>query len=381
MIAGLAGVGVVTLLERLRARMRWHEAADQAADQMLQLHLDNLEMRFKTLQQAQGTPGSFELAAEIHDTFARRRKPPPVEPAVGSQQTRPLTWDDAYRLDSQIACLLEGPRLRQDIRARLRYAVSDKVPEAVQLQAGYTDLLKEIESASAIPADEALRDFLLEILEAIHWHSKRKHLTRKLRAQATRRTLSIGLAALMLTLLPYIITVLAVTSQGKAATLASLQVWPVAEDGEFAKANSWIHFALYTSVAFGFLGALFSRLITLQTQWSVIALDELYNARSYHYIILRASIGVLGALVVYFFLQSGLVEGSVFPKFTDLSLHMQTADVKGGVKWPGQLLLPSSALALLIMWSFIAGFSESLVPTVLANTERQFAGATSGRSG
>jgi hypothetical protein len=113
----------------------------------------------------------------------------------------------------------------------------------------------------------------------------------------------------------------------------------------------------------------------LQKQWADMALDELFNAQSYHYIILRAGVGVLGSLVVYFFLQSGLVEGSVFPKFNDLSVNIMQLGGPRAVKWPATIMLPSVSLALLIMWSFIAGFSESLVPTVLASTERQFGGA------
>ena len=186
-------------------------------------------------------------------------------------------------------------------------------------------------------------------MEAIHWQSKRKFMSRKMRGQATRRTLLIGLMGLLLALWPYF-----APSSMLAATTGS--------------SDFWTHFALYTALTFGFLGALFSRLITLQTQWSAIAL-ELSNARSYHYIVLRASIGVLGALVVYFFLQSGLVEGSVFPKFKDLTLN--TFNQADEPRWPTRLILPSLNLALLIMWSFIAGFSESLVPTVLSNTERQ----------
>jgi hypothetical protein len=108
-------------------------------------------------------------------------------------------------------------------------------------------------------------------------------------------------------------------------------------------------------------------------------LDELYNAATFRYILLRGTIGVLGALVIYFFLQSGLVEGSVFPKFDQLGMKLVSFGGSHADNWPTQLLLPSGSMALLIMWSFIAGFSESLVPTILENVERQLGGAISSR--
>jgi hypothetical protein len=42
---------------------------------------------------------------------------------------------------------------------------------------------------------------------------------------------------------------------------------------------------------------------------------------------------------------------------------------------------PSKDLALLAIWSFLAGFSERLVPTILANTEASFANTASGAAG
>jgi len=321
------------------------------------MQLDNLELRFWTIERDLLTTDSAKKKHdEIATAFARRR---------GGV---PLKWDDAYRLETQIGCLLSGDRLRREITGRLRWATTDNVPQAAVLQNSYVALLESINNPPNPPpnppvnADELLRDFLLEVMEAIHWHSRWRFISRKARGQATRRTLLIGLVALLVALWPYFM--LSSTLQSNAAT-------------SFESGGFWAHFALYTSITFGFLGALFSRLITLQRQWSVMAIDELFSARSYHYIVLRASIGILGALVVYFFLQSGLVAGSVFPGFKELTMNAQLHGEATPPKWPSRLVLPSASLALLIMWSFIAGFSESLVPTVLSNTERQFAGATS----
>jgi hypothetical protein len=353
----------------------WTEPADVASQQMLRLQIDNLAMRFRTI----GRPNASDNLQKIYDrlagVFETPAKPdvvPPVAPP------RELTWDDAYRIESEIASLLSGARLRQELTSRLRWAVFDHVPEATDLQARYTELVKAFpETAkspdSPDPADDVFRDFQLDILEAIHWHSRRKHIARKLRSQATRRTLFFGLLALMAVLIPWFLA--SAAAPIKTAQVASLRVEDLLPIGFFTQENGGKQFALYTALMFGFMGAIFSRLITLQRQWEVMALDELYNARTRSYIFLRATIGTLGALVIYFFLQSGLVSGSVFPNFDDLGMSLKTPNSSQGPKWPSQLLLPSGGLSLLIMWSFIAGFSETLVSTVLNTTQQQFGGA------
>ena len=72
----------------------------------------------------------------------------------------------------------------------------------------------------------------------------------------------------------------------------------------------------------------------------------------------RALIGTGAGCVLYFFLRSGLLGGSAFPQLT-------TLDTAGEV--------PRKDLALLIIWCFIAGFSEKLVPSILEKTESRAA--------
>lgn len=364
----------------LPASREWQDPADQAAGQTLRLHLDNLTLRFELIDPDLLSERDKRLYAAIDVALYGRRGAVEVtssESAVSAQDVPmvSLTWDDAFRIESQIGCLLRGDRLRQELSARLGWATTEGVPQAARLQDEHTSLLKGITDETIKEPDPVLRDFLLRVMEQVHWHSKRKYLARKVRGQATRKTLLLGLVALVLALWPYFLPL----SGAQAPTQRVDFPLRLAAQGlgtAFSSYDLSSLFALYTSIAFGFLGALFSRLITLQRQWSAFALDELFNARSYHYIVLRASIGILGALIVFFFLQSGLVQGKVFPDFNALPINVP-AEVSG--KWPARLLLPSADLALLIMWSFLAGFSESLVPTVLSGTERQFVGALNPR--
>ena len=222
----------------------------------------------------------------------------------------------------------------------------------------------------AKPADDnVLRDFLLEIVSTINAHRRLKFIVGKLQAKAARKILF--LESLIL-LAIFFFFVEAAPPEQAPTRAASLIQFAAITKAEFDNTHFAAQFGLYTSALFGLLGALFSRLLTVMQPRKALAIDELYNAATFRYILARGMIGILGALVVYFFLQSGLVEGNVFPKFRELGLE---AISPGGDNWPTRFMLPSRGLALLIVWSFIAGFSESLVPTILSSTERQLGGA------
>jgi hypothetical protein len=78
-----------------------------------------------------------------------------------------------------------------------------------------------------------------------------------------------------------------------------------------------------------------------------------------------------GAVVVYYFLLSGGIGGGLFPDFQKLGLHqLMFKDPSGGDEAVAlRLILPNAQLALLVVWSFLAGFSERLVPSILQTTE------------
>jgi hypothetical protein len=135
----------------------------------------------------------------------------------------------------------------------------------------------------------------------------------------------------------------------------------------------------------GLLGAFSSRLYGIQRQWANMNLDDVSLQREWPYTLLRAGVGMCGAVVIYIFLRSGIADGPLFPKFDDLRIDLVNVDKNGAVA-AGEAVqmtfaMPSKALALLTFWCFLAGFSETLVPSILKSTEQDLTNAAAQASG
>jgi hypothetical protein len=142
----------------------------------------------------------------------------------------------------------------------------------------------------------------------------------------------------------------------------------------------------YLTLSAGLFGAYFSRMQWLQSNWDSLSLSQVRDAMDWRSIRLRGAVGMGGALIVYFFLQSGMVSGSLFPQFNEFGViedwtHVSDPQhlIKAGdhAAFSVHLFQPSSALALLVVWSFIAGFSERFVPGILSATETSLGSAAS----
>ena len=319
----------------------------RAASPMLELSWSNLDVRLRMIDEA-------ALQSE-----SQKRTYQAVEGLVAEGSAKAgaeaLDWDDVYKAERMIALLLGGPLLRQEISVRLQELTEHRVPCADAVRREYELLLKPASDAPA--ADDAmLRAFLLRVLETIQWSAKKKYLAQPIHKIATKRVLFCALVAFLFIVAPYLI---------------------VGTTGPEGISKAWSLFALHSAVASGLLGACFSRLISVQRGWSEMSLDEVFLHREWSYTFLRAGVGVCGALIVYFFLRSEFMSGAIFPDFANVSMRYVQIDAEKSVGMT--FVMPSKDLALLTFWCFIAGFSEALVPRLLANSEQQFLQATAAR--
>ena len=326
-------------------------SVDQASFHMLSLYRANLDVRLRTVDEA---ALQTDCQKKIYATLTEMLKSPAAEGAADN-----LEWDEIYKAESLIVLLFSGAMLRQEISGRLQDLAVEEPAEAEARKRDYDVLLKTSAEGTNPGVDDAvLRAFLLRLLETLHWSAKKKYLARPIRIEATNRILVGLLLSFAALVAPYVYL-----------------VWDYGRGSDNLPVGSvWTLFALWTALTAGLLGAFCSRLMSIQSQWSKLTLDEVFLHREWPYTLLRAGVGVCGALIVYFFLRSGIAEGALFPKFADVKIQLiQVPNVEAVAM---SFAMPSAALALLTFWCFLAGFSEALVPNILGSADRQFIDAT-----
>ena len=231
---------------------------------------------------------------------------------------QPRTWSNAYEIEQMLIHLFDEATMAAELEVRLLEAQGTLRKE---LADRYREASKQGGTA------EARRALLSRVVNDLQWRYTMDEVKRRYTKEITVKTGRLFIAALVA-----FGTAVLLTLQRTDLLSVNLLLVPAALSG------CW--------------GASFSMLSSLKRRLDVSKLDDLKLMRGIGALGSRLLIGAGAASILYFFFVSGLVKGAAFPDFADAA----TPD--------------APTFALLVVWCFLAGFSEQLIPGLLAKTEK-----------
>lgn len=288
-----------------------------------------------------------QFAITLRANFARVARPPAPSNQWAFERVEkilaldPPSWEQCYEVEQLLVDLFDKETLHAELETRRLEARN--LPPVVA--AHYE---KEIEAA----ADSVRRRALLaRLVNDLQWRYTINEGKRRFGKSLARRT---GLVSVMML----------IAFGALVAVLRWCSSWELRYD------DASLFFVAAMSGAWG---ATFSMLTTMTSRIEASAIYDLKVTRTFVMIASRLLIGSAAASVLFFFLVSGLLGGAAFPTLSKAVANATgTAPVTGGcVQGTPGTCLPMKDFALLIVWSFIAGFSEQLVPSILAKTEQR----------
>lgn len=343
------------------------------------------------------------IAHTIDDEKIRQLKER-LAPVFERREKEDLTWDDVYTFDLEILELLSDEdlvRKAYDMRAKYRSIagardydayIASKPPDLTTLQ---MESIKKTEDKSSV-ASEVLRTDIRYLLGQFYLHYSLMPLREGLRDELTRRARKWTLIFLgIFSLLIVLSQIIGLFLPGGSGLV----------DSTVEIVTSTVGVVIFA----GIMGGCVSMLQRIQSAPNEG--DSLYNLAALSHgwkgISLSPLYGAIFAMLLYVLFTAGILKGAVFPEVetlrvpsapsatpsstsstqepsapmasTEATATANLSPVQTPSPTPSQMAAPAprslpfsdtapvdgKAYALLVIWSFIAGFAERLVPDTL----------------
>ena len=344
----------------------------------------------------------FIMSLEVERLFSANPDDDERRQAVNSALETALrernSWRSGYCAEQLMVGLMDEDKLMIDTERRLVSAENNHLSAAGRFRTEFAEIKQE-ETRDL----NRLRYLLLRIISDSQWRRMRAWLERRFAAAYVSRINRIWMACIVVFLFSVFIadllpefnpieptTTIEKSGKGTAAPVVVTDAPPGSPSGDPALAGKPVaapkdprtdeflnQRALYETpelhklsglvlaLITGLLGAAFSMIAMAQRRLKKITLEELQLQSRWEFLILRLGFGSGAAVILYFAFQSGLMSGALFPTITQIGVIENKPD--DGQQWAAWV--PNSDLAGLMVWSFIAGFSENFVPNFLNRSE------------
>jgi hypothetical protein len=266
--------------------------------------------------------GDNALGKELTEYFSK--EPPPPEKGG---------WEGLNRAEQIVGMYLDPVRLNFEFGNLMQLARSRKLPSLATFENYEKHLFQDPTSTTA--SEEVVnrqRVAYFALLYALQSGFVEDRFERQIKG-ATAKRLS-GAGSLLLVLIVLRQTAQEIHDKSRSEDVLSL----------------------VTVIGMGVVGAFFSRLTRFQTDFSGLRFAEITNNYRIWVLVVRLLCGGIGAIIFYYLLRSGMLKSAVLPDWAALDMSRPSSDPK---------LTPVTEWSKILVWSFLAGFSERLVSSSL----------------
>ena len=236
----------------------------------------------------------------------------------------PKSWDNANHIEQFLVPIYTPPELDLEIKVKLLHAKRRLREDSWRF---YDSEFGELD-------EEQKQSLLSRLYKDLHWAYDVEELGKDYTTKTRIRTSILFIVSIfmffMIDQVTFIADLLSITSGDR---------------GDF----------IVTAMAAGWMGTSFSMLISLKNRIEISSISDLKVIHRFDYLLSRALIGMVSGLLLFYAFESGILTGVFFPDLSTENTNLFSGERNA---------------ALLIVWCFVSGFSEKLVPDLLNKTEQ-----------
>lgn len=271
-------------------------------------------------------------------------------------------WRNSYMVEQLIVGTFREEKLYLEAKRRVKDAEALGLPTADFYKEELDALSDQGTAAPGNGKTDRLFQLALRLVNDVQWGYLKRAKMRELATVYTQRIYLLFSAVILL----FFFTLTKFVEVDRCAAAPTCDTWFAQIGLNLGELEGLT--GLDVAVVAGLLGAGLAMVGKSSERVAAASLDDLRTMYRIPYLGARFAIGAASAIILYFIFQAELIGGVVFPKLGDLAF-MQIRAKAGEENLLAGYWVPNKDLASLLVWSFLAGFSEALVPAFLGRVE------------